>query len=37
MGMTDECRVSHYAKRLMVMGQTLGDADWHLQRLTATR
>jgi len=21
----------------MVMGQTLGDADWHLQRLTATR
>lgn len=37
MGMTDECRVGHYAKRLMVMGQTLGDADWHLQRLTATR
>jgi pimeloyl-CoA dehydrogenase len=37
MGMTDECRVGHYAKRLMVMGQTLGDAAWHLQRLTATR
>ncbi len=36
MGMTDECRVGHYAKRLMVMGQTLGDAAWHLQRLTAT-
>ena len=33
MGMTDECRVGHYAKRLMVMGQTLGDAAWHLQRL----
>ncbi len=37
MGMTDECRVGHYAKRLMVMGQTLGDAAWHLQRLNATR
>jgi pimeloyl-CoA dehydrogenase len=37
MGMTDECRVSHYAKRLMVMGQSLGDAAWHLQRLTAAR
>jgi pimeloyl-CoA dehydrogenase len=37
MGMTDECRVGHYAKRLMVMGQTLGDAAWHLQRLTAAR
>jgi alkylation response protein AidB-like acyl-CoA dehydrogenase len=33
MGMTDECRVGHYAKRLMVMGQTLGDAAWHLQRM----
>jgi pimeloyl-CoA dehydrogenase len=37
MGMTDECRVGHYAKRLMVMGQTLGDAAWHLQRLAAAR
>ena len=37
MGMTDECRVSHYAKRLMVMGQTLGDANWHLQRLRTAR
>jgi alkylation response protein AidB-like acyl-CoA dehydrogenase len=36
MGMTDECRVGHYAKRLMVIGQSLGDAAWHLQRLTAT-
>jgi alkylation response protein AidB-like acyl-CoA dehydrogenase len=33
MGMTDECRVGHYVKRLMVIGQTLGDAAWHLQRL----
>lgn len=33
MGMTDECRVGHYAKRLMVIGQTLGDAPWHLQRM----
>lgn len=33
MGMTDECRVSHYAKRLMVIGQSLGDASWHLQRM----
>lgn len=33
MGMTDECRVGHYAKRLMVIGQTFGDAAWHLQRL----
>ena len=37
MGMTDECRVGHYAKRLMVIGQTLGDAAWHLQRLTVSR
>lgn len=35
MGMTDECRVGHYAKRLMVIGQTLGDAHWHLNRLRA--
>lgn len=37
MGMTDECRVGHYAKRLMVIGQTLGDANWHLQRLRTAR
>lgn len=36
MGMTDECRVGHYAKRLMVIGQSLGDASWHLQRLRST-
>jgi len=33
MGMTDECRVGHYAKRLMVIGQLFGDAAWHLQQL----
>lgn len=35
MGMTDECRVGHYAKRLMVIGQMFGDAAWHLQRMQA--
>ena len=35
MGMTDECRVGHYTKRLMVIGQLFGDAAWHLQRLAA--
>lgn len=33
MGMTDECRVSHYAKRLIVIGQLLGDAAWHWRRM----
>jgi pimeloyl-CoA dehydrogenase len=33
MGMTDECRVGHYTKRLMVIGQLFGDASWHLQNL----
>lgn len=33
MGMTDECRISHFAKRLLVIGQLFGDADWHLQQL----
>ena len=32
MGMTEECRVGHYAKRLMAIGQTLGDAHHHLRR-----
>ncbi len=35
MGMTDECRAAHYAKRLMVIGQLFGDASWHLQRMSA--
>jgi len=30
MGMTDECRVGHYAKRLMVINQLFGDATYHL-------
>jgi pimeloyl-CoA dehydrogenase len=33
MGMTDECRVGHYAKRLLVVGQLFGDASHHLDRL----
>lgn len=33
MGMTDECRVGHYAKRLIVIGQLFGDAAWHLRQL----
>lgn len=37
MGMTDECRVAHYAKRLLVIGQSHGDAAWHLQRVDGTR
>ncbi|SEB24856.1 acyl-CoA dehydrogenase family protein [Variovorax sp. YR216] len=37
MGMTDECRVGHYAKRLMVIGQLFGDAAWHLRRVSAAR
>jgi pimeloyl-CoA dehydrogenase len=36
MGMTDECRVGHYAKRLLVLGQLFGDAAWHLQRLASS-
>ena len=30
MGMTDECRVGHYAKRLIVINQLFGDAGHHL-------
>jgi alkylation response protein AidB-like acyl-CoA dehydrogenase len=37
MGMTDECRVGHYAKRLMVIGQLFGDATWHLGRMASVR
>lgn len=32
MGMTDECKVGHYAKRLMVIGQLFGDVPHHLRR-----
>jgi alkylation response protein AidB-like acyl-CoA dehydrogenase len=34
MGMTDECRVGHYAKRLIVIGQLFGDASWHLRHVS---
>ncbi len=34
MGMTDECRIGYYAKRLIVIGQLFGDATWHLQRMS---
>ncbi|WP_269505647.1 acyl-CoA dehydrogenase family protein [Burkholderia sp. IMCC1007] len=37
MGMTDECRVGHYAKRMFAINMTYGDASWHLQRFTAQR
>lgn len=36
MGMTDECRVGHYAKRLLVIQQLFGDASHHLARLIPT-
>jgi pimeloyl-CoA dehydrogenase len=35
MGMTDECRAGHYAKRLIVINQLFGDAPHHLQRLSS--
>ena len=35
MGMTDECRIGHYTKRLLVIGQLLGDSAWHVQRVAA--
>lgn len=37
MGMTEECRVGHYAKRMFAINMTYGDATWHLQRFTAQR
>ncbi len=35
MGMTDELSVSHYFKRLTMIGALFGDADHHLKRYTA--
>jgi len=35
-GMTEEYRVGHYFKRLMVLEKAFGDADYHLCRLSAT-
>jgi pimeloyl-CoA dehydrogenase len=37
MGMTDECRAGHYAKRMFAINMTYGDASWHLNRFTAQR
>jgi pimeloyl-CoA dehydrogenase small subunit len=35
MGMTDELFVSHYFKRLTMIGALFGDADYHLKRFAA--
>ncbi|MEM7217804.1 MAG: acyl-CoA dehydrogenase family protein [Pseudomonadota bacterium] len=35
MGMTEELRVGHYFKRLLVIDQQFGDADFHLQQFAA--
>jgi pimeloyl-CoA dehydrogenase len=37
MGMTDECRIGHYTKRLIVIGQLFGDASYHLARICQQR
>jgi len=36
MGMTDECRAGHYAKRLLALGTVFGDAGFHLRRFAAS-
>jgi alkylation response protein AidB-like acyl-CoA dehydrogenase len=33
MGMTNDCAVGHYYKRLLSIGAQFGDVDWHLERL----
>lgn len=35
-GMTDECRAGHYAKRLITIGQLFGDASHHLRCFAAS-
>jgi len=35
MGMTQEMKVAHTFKRLTMIAQTMGDADWHLERFAA--
>ena len=35
MGMTWELDIAHYFKRLTAIGQLFGNADWHLDRLSA--
>ncbi|MGA0840886.1 MAG: acyl-CoA dehydrogenase family protein, partial [Pseudomonadales bacterium] len=36
MGMTEELRVGHYFKRLLVIDTQFGNADHHLQRFAAS-
>ncbi|WP_227367728.1 acyl-CoA dehydrogenase family protein [Halomonas sp. M20] len=35
MGMTEECHVAHYAKRLILLDHALGDRDYHLETVMA--
>ncbi|MFM8356231.1 MAG: acyl-CoA dehydrogenase family protein, partial [Gammaproteobacteria bacterium] len=35
MGMTEDLRVGHYFKRLLVIDSQFGNADYHLQRFAA--
>ena len=35
MGMTEECHVSHYAKRLVMLDHALGDSHYHLETVMA--
>ena len=35
MGMTEELRIGHYFKRLLVIDATFGNADYHLQKFSA--
>ena len=34
MGVTEELRVGHYFKRLIVIDSILGNTDYHLQKFT---
>jgi len=35
MGMTEELRIGHYFKRLLVIDAAFGNADYHLQKFSA--
>jgi len=37
MGITDELDIGHYAKRLMMIGTTFGDAMHHMSEFTQLR
>ena len=37
MGMTEELRIGHYFKRLLVIDSQFGNADYHLERFTASQ